>query len=64
MASDRWDISRVNSLFTSCDAKLILATPIPRNQVVDRIVWKHAVDGKYSVKAGYRFWHKHFSECR
>ena len=60
----RWDIQRVSNLFLSCDAKAILATPIPNNQVCDRVTWTPAVDGKYSVRSGYKFWrHLHFSTC-
>lgn len=60
----RWDVQKVSNLFQSCDAKAILATPIPRSQVCDRISWSLAVDGKYSVKSGYKFWHSNFSTCR
>lgn len=51
-----WDYQKVYNLFPSCDAKAILATPIPQNQVGDRAAWLHSVDGKYSVKTGYKFW--------
>ncbi|KAL8158345.1 hypothetical protein AgCh_002874 [Apium graveolens] len=53
----KWDTQKVNSLFLDCDAKAILATLIPINQVSDRITWTEDVDGKYSVKSGYRYWH-------
>lgn len=60
----QWDISKVNSLFTNCDAKAILALPVLTNQVYDRIAWNFTMDGRYTVKSGYNFWHKHFGECR
>lgn len=54
----------MSNSFQSCDAKAILATPIPRRQVCDRITWTNATDGKYSVKSGYKYWHSNFSTCR
>lgn len=51
-----WDTLKVTSLFSSCDAKAILATPVPQHQAVDHVVWTHTVDGKYAVKSGYHFW--------
>lgn len=51
-----WDVQKVNSLFPSCDAKAILATPIPQTQEVDRLAWTQCADGKYSVKKGYQYW--------
>lgn len=60
----QWDEQKVNNLISNCDAKIILAMPIPRCQVADRIAWMHTVDGKYTVKSGYKFWHDQFSECR
>lgn len=59
-----WDNIKVNNLFTIVDAKAILAIPIPRNQVPDRIAWIFSNDKKYSVKSGYTFWHDRFSECK
>ncbi|KAL8156575.1 hypothetical protein AgCh_001610 [Apium graveolens] len=40
----RWDTFKVHNLFSSCDAKMILATPIPRGQVYDRLAWKGSAD--------------------
>lgn len=57
----KWDVKKVSNLFQSCDAKAILATPIPNNQVCDRVAWTYALDGKYSVKSGYRYCHLHHS---
>lgn len=52
-----WDVQKVSSLFTNCDAEKILATRVPQNQVNNRIVWMSTADGKYSVKSGYRYWY-------
>lgn len=60
----KWDSRRVSSSFQVHDAKLILATPIPKHQVCDRLSWPFATDGKYSVKSGYKYWHLNFSKCR
>lgn len=60
----RWDVNKVTNLFTVSDATAILAVPIPRVQVPDRIAWTSSVDGLYNVKSGYRFWQQHFSESR
>lgn len=58
----KWDIDKVNSLVSNCDAKIILAIPVPKYQVPDRISWLNTIDGKYSVKSGSDYWHKHFSD--
>lgn len=58
----KWDTTKVNNLFTRCDADAILALPIPSNQVQDRIAWMSTLDGKYSVKSGYKFWYDNYSE--
>lgn len=34
----QWDEQKVNNLISNCDAKIILAIPIPRCQVADRIL--------------------------
>lgn len=57
-------LKKVNNLFSNCDAKAILAIPIPKNQDSDRIAQTDTVNGKCTVKSGYSFWHKHYSECR
>lgn len=59
----QWDIIKVNNFFSNCDANAILALPIPKNQVHDRIAWMFTADGKYSVKSGYNFWHDNYNEC-
>ena len=51
-----WDNVKVNSLFSTCDAKNILAMHVPQTQEVDRLAWMHTVDGAYSVETGYQFW--------
>lgn len=51
-----WDAQKVTSLFSSCDAKSILAMPIPQTQEVDHLTWAYSTDGKYSVKTGYHLW--------
>lgn len=60
----QWDESKVNSIVTTVDAKAILAIPIPKSQVPDRIAWAFSPDGKYSVKSGYKYWHDRFSDCK
>ncbi|XP_074356304.1 uncharacterized protein LOC141696006 [Apium graveolens] len=59
-----WDVTKVHNLFSSSDARFILAIPIPNNQFQDRIVWNYSLDGKYSAKSGYRFWQQHYSQCK
>lgn len=61
---NEWDDTKVHNLFSSSDANHILAIPIPKNQVQDRIVWSHSLDGKYSAKSGYKFWQKNWSNCK
>lgn len=53
----KWDAQKVNNLFFNCDAEAILTTPTPTNQVNDRIAWTSDIDGKYSVKSGYKHYH-------
>lgn len=62
--SKQWDIQKVHNLFADCEAKSILAIPIPKDQVPDHMAWVHTSDGKYSVKSGYRYWHTHLSNYR
>lgn len=62
--TNEWDVAKVHNLFSSSDAKFILAIPIPINQVQDRIVWNYSLDGKYSAKTGYRFWQQHYGQCK
>lgn len=49
----KWDMRKVNDMFTYCDAEAISALPIPQNQATDRIIWPFTKDGAYSVKSGY-----------
>ncbi|XP_074352494.1 uncharacterized protein LOC141691624 [Apium graveolens] len=58
------DTSKVFNHFIISDAKAILAIPIPRNQILDHISLIFTNDGKYDEKSGYKFWDKHFSECK
>lgn len=51
-----WDIERVQQLFTTDDAKAILATRVPQQDVSDRIAWSRTTNGVYTVKTGYRLW--------
>lgn len=60
----KWDAAKVHNLVTISDANSILAIPIPRYQVPDRIAWMNTSDGKYSVKSGYKFWCAQFNECK
>lgn len=59
-----WDDQKVYNFFQSCDANAILATPIPKNQRLDRLAWMHSANGQYSVKTGYQYWHNQFSTCK
>lgn len=59
-----WDATKVHYLFSSDDADNILAIPVPKNQVQDRIVWKYSLDGIYSAKSGYRFWQQQYSDYK
>lgn len=60
----QWDNQKVHNLFSNCDTKAILAIPIPKYQVSDRLAWVHTVDGKYSMKSGYSYWFTNFSDCK
>lgn len=51
-----WDVDYVRGMFNEEDEEAILATPVPRHQVLDRIVWHDAKNGEYTVRDGYRFW--------
>lgn len=53
-------LERLRNFFTNCDANAILALPIPKTQVSDRIAWTFSVDGKYSMKSGYKFWQDNY----
>ncbi|KAL8088696.1 hypothetical protein AgCh_038466 [Apium graveolens] len=57
-----WDVTKVNSLCSNCDAKSILAMPVPKNQVQDHLAWMDSTDGRYTVKAGYRYWLRYWGE--
>ncbi|XP_074352697.1 uncharacterized protein LOC141691844 [Apium graveolens] len=59
-----WDVTKVYNLFSSSDASCILAIPVPKHQFHDRIIWNHSVNGIYSAKTGYKFWHQQFSTCK
>ena len=50
-----WDIAKVQRLFSAADATRILNIPLSRRIVVDRLCWRLAMDGKFSVKSMYRF---------
>lgn len=52
------------NLFSNCDAEIILALPIPKYHVSDRIAWMNTIDGKYTVRSGYAFWVKRFHNSR
>lgn len=59
-----WDVNKVTNLLSSCDVSSVLTMPIPQNQVIDRVAWTRTVDGKYTVKSGYRFWCDHLNGLR
>lgn len=60
----QWDEQKVNNLLSNCDAKAILASLSLDVKSPGRIAWSHTVDGKYTVKSEYRFWHENCSEHR
>ena len=53
-----WDVTRVSSLCSSCNAKAILAMHVPKYLVPDHLAWMNSVDGSYTVKTfpGERSW--------
>ncbi|KAL8093230.1 hypothetical protein AgCh_035211 [Apium graveolens] len=52
----QWDEAKVTQTFHDGDARCILNTRIPQNQIQDRVAWLHTKDGQYSVKSSYHYW--------
>ncbi|KAL8127779.1 hypothetical protein AgCh_014632 [Apium graveolens] len=53
----QWNVRLIRDRFVKEDAAVILAVPIPRREVMDRVAWTDSPDGIYSAKSGYRFWY-------
>ncbi|XP_062020959.1 uncharacterized protein LOC133737422 [Rosa rugosa] len=52
VATGVWNVPLINRLFSEEEAEAIMAMPLSRRNVVDRLVWKLSRDGKFSKK----FW--------
>ncbi|CAN6580631.1 unnamed protein product [Malus baccata var. baccata] len=52
--SRSWKSEVILQGFSSEDTKHILSIPLSKYGCCDRLVWHHTVDGRYSVKTGYR----------
>ena len=48
-----WDVAAVRNTFTVDDCKLVLAMPLSKWWQKDRLYWRQAKDGCYSIKYGY-----------
>ncbi|XP_074376703.1 uncharacterized protein LOC141718222 [Apium graveolens] len=46
----QWDEAKVTQTFHDGDARCILNTRIPQNQIQDRVAWLHTKDGQYSLR--------------
>lgn len=53
----RWDIDKIQNVFSGEDAAAIQAINIPVILAMDRIAWSRTTNGKYSIKTGYQLWH-------
>ena len=51
--SDSWQLEPIKEQITEDQAKAILSIPKCENRGKDRIVWRAAEDGEYTVKAEY-----------
>lgn len=51
-----WDANKVHDCFLEKDAKLILSTRGPQNDVKDKNVWTRTTNDQYSVKTRYHRW--------
>ncbi|CAN1764879.1 Uncharacterized mitochondrial protein AtMg00310 [Linum perenne] len=49
----KWNHNKLNSIFSDDSIDKILSIPIPRRQVMDKIIWQFAPSGEYSVHSGY-----------
>ncbi|CAN1756412.1 Uncharacterized mitochondrial protein AtMg00310, partial [Linum perenne] len=48
-----WDENKIRSIFREDSINQILSIPIPRRQVMDKIIWQFVASVKYSVQSGY-----------
>ncbi|GAA0157875.1 hypothetical protein LIER_38538 [Lithospermum erythrorhizon] len=49
----KWDTELVKSVMDSDNANLVLAIPLSRQQIRDRLVWNHTKSGNYLTSSGY-----------
>ncbi|XP_024156414.1 uncharacterized protein LOC112164456 [Rosa chinensis] len=56
-----WNVELIARLFSSEEAAAIMAIPLSRRSVVDRLSWRLSRDGKFSVKSAYRYAFAHSS---
>ncbi|CAN1746099.1 Uncharacterized mitochondrial protein AtMg00310 [Linum perenne] len=57
-----WDHNKLKSIFSEDSVNQILSIPIPRRQVMDKLIWQFAASGDYSVHSGYEVAKKIFAE--
>ncbi|GAA0141552.1 hypothetical protein LIER_02672 [Lithospermum erythrorhizon] len=50
----QWDLEEVSRVLGEEDAKLILAIPLSRHGIMDRLVWNHTKSGCYLTCSGYK----------
>ncbi|WJX28566.1 hypothetical protein P8452_17266 [Trifolium repens] len=50
----RWDVAKINSLFSSTVARDILAVPLLEYVQEDKLIWGEENNGVYSVRSGYK----------
>lgn len=48
-----WREDAIREVFLEDDAQTILAIPLPRYEMNDKLIWHYTSDGNYSVKSGY-----------
>ncbi|CAN1816233.1 Putative ribonuclease H protein At1g65750 [Linum perenne] len=53
ISNGSWDENKIRSLFKNDSVIQILSIPIPRRQVMDKIIWQYTASGEYSVQSGY-----------
>ncbi|CAN1805987.1 Uncharacterized mitochondrial protein AtMg00310 [Linum perenne] len=56
-----WDHNKLKSIFSEDSINQILSIPIPRRQVMDKMIWQFAASGEYSFHSGYEVVKKKFS---
>jgi hypothetical protein len=50
----RWDIEKLNSLFSEEEVNRICVVPLLELVGEDKLIWDEEKDGLYSVRSGYR----------